>query len=91
MPEDLDPYAYPGSRVLRNKPGIVVAELLTKFEYEQSAERIREIHLKPIEGRLDLEHLQAIHRAIFVDVYDWAGELRAVSMSKGTTDRKSVV
>ena len=85
MPEDLDPYAYPRSRVLRNKPGIVVAELLTKFEYEQSAEWIREIHLKPIEGRLDLEHLQAIHRAILGDVYDWAGELRTVSMSKGST------
>lgn len=85
MTEEQDPYAYPGSNVLRNKPGIVVAELLAEFEYEQSAKRMQELHATPIEGKFDLDHLKAIHKAIFQDVYDWAGEIRTVSIIKGNT------
>lgn len=85
MTDQHDPYAYPGSSVLRNKPGIVDAGLLAKFEYEQSAIRIQELQTKPVSGRLDLAHLQAIHRTIFQDVYDWAGEIRTVSISKGSS------
>ncbi|MFZ0216729.1 MAG: Fic family protein, partial [Candidatus Dormiibacterota bacterium] len=35
-------------------------------------------------GRWDLPHLQAVHRFVFQNVYDWAGEVRTVAMSKGT-------
>lgn len=31
----------------------------------------------------DAEHLKAIHRHLFQDVYEWAGEYRTVNMSKG--------
>ncbi|MBL8583788.1 MAG: Fic family protein [Rhizobiaceae bacterium] len=34
-------------------------------------------------GNFDLRHLKAIHRHLFQDVYDWAGELRTVEISKG--------
>jgi cell filamentation protein len=34
-------------------------------------------------GRFDLAHLRAIHRHLFQDIYDWAGELRTVEISKG--------
>jgi cell filamentation protein len=34
-------------------------------------------------GDFDLAHLQAVHRHLFQDVYDWAGELRTVELSKG--------
>jgi cell filamentation protein len=37
---------------------------------------------KPMPGRFDLEHLKAIHRYIFQDVYEWAGHLRTVNLSK---------
>ena len=83
VPNGQDPYLYPGTDVLRNKPGIVVAEVLAAFEYEQSAKRIEELRGKPISGRFDLKHLQDIHRAIFQDVYEWAGELRTVGLMKG--------
>jgi cell filamentation protein, protein adenylyltransferase len=39
----------------------------------------------PLPGRFDLEHLKAIHRYIFQDVYGWAGQLRTVNISKGTS------
>jgi integrase/recombinase XerD len=35
-------------------------------------------------GRYDLAHLQAFHRLILGDVYDWAGERRTVSIAKGS-------
>ena len=85
MTEPVDPYAYPGTQVLRNKPGLVDGQPLAQFEYEQSAIRIQEIRQSPVPGRLDLEHLQALHRTIFQDVYDWAGEIRNVSIIKGST------
>lgn len=34
-------------------------------------------------GAFDRPHLQAIHRHLFQDVYDWAGELRVTEISKG--------
>lgn len=37
----------------------------------------------PIKGDFDLKHLQAIHKFIFSDIYDWAGKLRTVNISKG--------
>lgn len=36
-----------------------------------------------IPGTFDLRHVQAFHRAIFGDLYDWAGELRTVDIAKG--------
>lgn len=37
----------------------------------------------PPRGNFDLDHLRAIHRHLFQDVYDWAGELREIEIAKG--------
>ena len=37
----------------------------------------------PPSGKFDTAHLKAIHRYIFQDVFDWAGQLRTVDISKG--------
>ena len=39
----------------------------------------------PIQGTFDLAHLQAIHHHLFQDVYEWAGQLRTVDISKGSS------
>jgi fido (protein-threonine AMPylation protein) len=44
--------------------------------------RLIELQHRPILGNFDLAHLQAIHRYLFQDVYDWAGEIRSVTISK---------
>ncbi len=36
-------------------------------------------------GKYNLQHLQAFHRRLFGDVYIWAGSLRSVELSKGST------
>lgn len=79
MTED-DPYLYPGTRTLRNKLNIRDARVLDRAE--RSYVRDRLIEGAPPTGNFDLAHLQAIHRYLFQDVYDWAGEIRAVEMSK---------
>jgi fido (protein-threonine AMPylation protein) len=34
-------------------------------------------------SRYDLSALQAVHRQLFADIYDWASELRSVDLAKG--------
>jgi cell filamentation protein len=40
-------------------------------------------------GDFDLRHLRAIHRHLFQDVYDWAGEIRTVEIAKGGSQFRS--
>ncbi len=78
-----DPYVYPGTDVLRNRLDIRDAADLAEREAALSAIRIAQLERRFIPGGYDLAHLQATHRHIFGDVYPWAGELRAVRISKG--------
>jgi cell filamentation protein len=75
-----DPYLIPGMSVLRNRLGITEAAKLDYAERELVAQRI--IEGVP-EGQFDLAHLQAIHRHLFQDIYDWAGAIRTVEIAKG--------
>lgn len=80
-----DTYCYPGTDVLRNKAEITTAEDLDTFEGELSTLRSIEILENPIAGQFDLAHLQRIHLALFQDVYDWAGKIRTVDISRGNS------
>ena len=78
-----DPYTYPGTEVLRNIPDIRDSQRLAAFEAASTAARLIELDEKPISGSFDPTHLRAIHRHIFQDVFDWAGDFRTVNISKG--------
>ncbi len=78
--EDGDPYVYPGTSILRNRLGITNAVFLDKQERSLVVLRARRNIPR---GSFDLSHLRAIHRHLFQDLYDWAGELRTVEISKG--------
>lgn len=80
-----DPYKYPGTDTLRNKPGIRDADALQVYEYEQAASRTKELRSQPVQGRFDLPHMDAIHGHLFQDVYEWAGKTRTVNISKGNS------
>ena len=75
-----DPYTYPGTTTLRNKLGIRDAEQLDALERRMAAQRAAE---GIPAGDFDLTHLQAIHRHLFQDVYDWAGQVRTIELNKG--------
>ena len=80
-----DTYCYPGTDVLRNKAEITNANELDAYEGELSTLRSIEIIENPVSGKFDLAHLQSIHLALFQDVYDWAGKIRTVDISRGNS------
>ena len=81
----VDDYVYPGTTVLKNKAGIQGRLVLDAFEADATAVRMLELLEQPLEGRFDFAHLCAIHRHLFQDVYDWAGEIRTVDISRDTS------
>jgi fido (protein-threonine AMPylation protein) len=78
-----DPYLDPASGVLKNRFGITDAATLEATEADLVAARSRELSLAPLKGRFDLAQLQAIHQYLFGDMYEWAGQLRTIDISKG--------
>jgi len=73
-------YCYPNSFVLKNKLGITEAKALKIAEQEITAVRIAGFKDKPVRGKFNLKHLCDIHKAIFGEVYEWAGKLRTVNI-----------
>lgn len=71
-----DPFVYPGTNVLRNKKGLRDPARLEQLEAQATTMRIAGLESAPIQGSFDLDHLKAVHRHIFQDVYPWAGQLR---------------
>lgn len=75
-----DPNCYEGTTVLKNKLDLRTQDELTDFEHAIVSQRAEE----PLPaGDLDQQHYCAIHRHLYQDVYDWAGELRTVRTAKG--------
>ena len=81
--EGRDPYLYPGLKVMRNRLGIRQAQRLEQAAWELTALRAATIELGPLVR--GLPHLCAIHRQLYQDVFDWAGQLREVDIYQGDT------
>lgn len=77
------PSTYPGTETLVNRLGLRDADLLAEAEGRIAAARDLGLVRAPEPGSYDLGHLRRIHRRLFGDVYEWAGELRTVDISKG--------
>lgn len=78
-----DPYLDLEHGVLRNQLGITDADELRQVEAEFTAIRIAKLVRLGLPGDYGLAHLQAFHREIFGGLYDWAGQLRTVTIAKG--------
>lgn len=85
LPGRGDPYVDSATGILRNRVGATDRETLERIEATVVAGRTAALTTRPVRGAFDLEHLQRIHRRLFGDVYDWAGTLRTVGISKGTS------
>lgn len=75
-----DPYCYPGTSVLKNKLDLHDYAELEAFEHESASAKGDD---SLPSGVFDPVHYRAIHRHLFGEVYDWAGEYRTVRTSKG--------
>ena len=72
--------------VLENKLGIQDASVLAREEEKLSKKRALELFDNKILDKLDagtFKSLQEIHRYLFQDIYDFAGSIRTVNISKG--------
>lgn len=70
--------------VLKNKLGIKDVATLNKNERRLSALRVIDLRKKSFK-KFDFATLKKIHHEIFQDVYQWAGTIRNVNISKGKT------
>jgi cell filamentation protein len=83
-------YFIPGSHdVLRNKftdlgkpHGEPDADKLRAAEEAAAHLRLIELAKDPIQGEFDYDHMKAIHRHIFQDVYEWAGQERVAPVGE---------
>ena len=80
--EGQDHYLDPATGVLQNRLGISDEAELKAAEASLVAWRTYQLVERPVQGRLDLDHLKAIHRHLFQDVYEWAGELRDIDLAR---------
>jgi cell filamentation protein len=69
-------YYVPGTKVLRNKLGLKTPEGVADAEERLAGVRLVELAANPVAGNFDYDHMKAIHRRIFQDVYEWAGQER---------------
>ena len=74
---------YPDTDVLINKLGLNDAAALDNAERLLVEERLAEGLPLPAR-KLTVDGLRAIHRHLFQDIYDWAGEFRAYTTGRGT-------
>ena len=74
-----------GAPILRNLVGATTGDELRQREDTFVGVRALTLRANGIPGSYDLAGLQAIHRHLFQDVYEWAGELRTVGMQKGAS------
>ncbi len=78
-----DPYCYKDTDILINKFNIRDGEILQEAERE-----ITTVSLKGISFSLppyNLEYYQKIHFILFSSIYNWAGEIRSIDISKQDT------
>lgn len=78
---DDDPYTYEGSSVLINIPGIKDQKELDSFERRKTMLKMLS---DPPQGKFDFNHFRQIHHYLFQDIYEWAGKVRNVPVSKGS-------
>lgn len=75
---------YEGTEILRNKFNLNDQDKLNQMERIYSLANLTKLKEDPIKGNFDMKHLQAIHKELFKEVYDWAGETRNYEIEKGT-------
>lgn len=90
MPEySLDPLqddCYENSTVLKNKFNIRDAKQLDIMELSVTSMLIAKAAIEIPFENVDFDFYKNLHKYIFADIYDWAGTVRTVDMSKKGTN-----
>ncbi len=81
---------YKDTTCLINKFNIQNEEQLAKVEASITLAKTAELERNPIYNSFDFEHYKQIHKYLFEDLYEWAGKIRTVDISKKGTNFTSV-
>ena len=76
---------YEGTTCLINKLGIRDEEKLVAVEAQITFAKTVMLEENPVEGNFDFEHFKRIHEFLLCDLYEWAGQVRTVDISKKRT------
>ena len=79
-----DEYFIPGTGVLKNLLGIKSKDKLKEMEHDIVRKKLTYLYLNPTEGNFNIDHLLNLHKFIFEDIYEFAGQIRTCSMQKIT-------
>ncbi len=77
-----DIYLYEDCSVLKNLLNIKDKSLLEDAEADYVTYRLKEIAINPLPGLYDYGHLLEMHKYIFQDIYEWAGQARELNIYK---------
>ncbi|OCX75552.1 Fic/DOC family protein [Acidithiobacillus thiooxidans] len=81
-----DPYIDGSTGILKNLLGITNAQELESAEYNIVYARASDLNQNVRSTPpFDMDHLKAIHKHLFQDIYSWAGEIRTMDVCKGHT------
>ena len=78
-------HCYEGTNCLINKLDIRDDATLSKIEARISFAKAAMLEDEPIQGDFGFEHFKKIHEFLFCDLYEWAGTVRTVDISKKRT------
>jgi len=88
MGYSLDPIAdncYTDTTILINKLDIKDEALLNEVEATLVSAKTAIWENEPLSNTFDFVHYKVIHRFLFEDLYEWAGQIRTVDISKKGT------
>jgi cell filamentation protein len=77
---------YDGTTCLINKFDIKDDKQLSLIEGQITFAKGSELERNPVKGNFDFEHYKSIHKYLFDEIYEWAGKIRTVDMSKKGTN-----
>lgn len=70
------------SDVLKNKFGLNKKELLEEKERLLTNYKLADLYITGITGDFDVKHYLSIHKYLFSDIYEFAGEIRSENIQK---------
>lgn len=76
---------YKGTTCLINKFNVKDEKQLAEIEASITFAKSSELERQPIMGNFDFAHYKAIHKYLFEDIYEWAGQIRTANISKKGT------
>ena len=76
-------YIDPETGIFINLLRITSEEMLEKAEASAVAIRTYELSEKSLNGNFDFPHLKVIHKYLFQDIFEWAGQCRDIDIAKG--------